>query len=163
MFGDTIVAAIDGHTQELESMWTGERETFEFEQHARSASGQEIWTDATVSIVNDENKHPRFAICMFRDKTELKHSERRIQHSKTHDSLTGLPNRVFFDEQLRRRFAEARALLDSFFAVLFIDLEHFKEVNESLGHAAGDLVLAADGRAAALVGRCAGRGCAPGQ
>jgi diguanylate cyclase (GGDEF)-like protein/PAS domain S-box-containing protein len=142
MFGDTIHGAIDGHTQELESMWTGERETFEFEQHARSASGQEIWTDATVSIVNDEHKHPRFAICMFRDKTELKHSERRIQHSKTHDSLTGLPNRVLFDEQLRRRFAEAGALLDSFFAVLFIDLEHFKEVNESLGHAAGDLVLA---------------------
>ncbi|MGB6985768.1 MAG: EAL domain-containing protein [Candidatus Aquilonibacter sp.] len=142
MFGDTIDAAIEGHTSELESMWTGERETFEFEQHARSASGQEIWTDATVSIVNDENKHPRFAICMFRDKTELKHSERRIQHSKTHDSLTGLPNRVLFDEQLRRRFEEAGALLDSFFAVLFIDLEHFKEVNESLGHAAGDLVLA---------------------
>jgi len=141
MFGDTIEGAMDEHTAEVESMWMGERETFEFELHAPSASGQEIWTDATVSIVNDENKHPRFAICMFRDKTELKHSERRIQHSKTHDALTGLPNRALFDEQLRSRFAEAGALLDSFFAVLFIDLEHFKEINESLGHAAGDLVL----------------------
>ena len=141
MFGDTIAAAMEGHTEELDSIWAGERETFEFEAHVRSASGQEIWTDATVSIVNDENKHPRFAICMFRDKTELKHSERRIAHSKTHDSLTGLPNRALFDDHLRRRFEEAGALLDSFFAVLFIDLEHFKEVNESLGHAAGDLVL----------------------
>ncbi len=140
MFGDTIAVAMEGHAPELDSMWAGERETFEFEQHVRSASGQEVWTDATVSIVNDENKHPRFAICMFRDKTELKHSERRIAHSKTHDSLTGLPNRALFDEQLRHRF-EAGALLDSFFAVLFIDLENFKEVNESLGHAAGDLVL----------------------
>ncbi|HUA09757.1 MAG TPA: EAL domain-containing protein [Candidatus Acidoferrales bacterium] len=141
MFGDTIDTAIDGHRDELESVWIGERETFEFEQHARSASGVEIWTDATVSIVMDENKAARFAICMFRDKTELKHSERRMQHSKTHDELTGLPNRALFDDLLRRRFGEAGALLDSFFAVLFVDLEHFKEVNESLGHAAGDLVL----------------------
>ena len=141
MFGDTIVSAIEGHTEELESLWTGDRETFEYEQQARSASGQEVWTDATVSIVNDENKHARFAICMFRDKTELKHSERRIQHSKTHDGLTGLPNRALFEDCLRGRFEEAGALLDSFFAVLFIDLEHFKEINESLGHAAGDVVL----------------------
>ena len=141
MFGDTLVTAIDGHAEKLESLWTGERETFEYEQQARSASGQEVWTDATVSIVNDENKHARFAICMFRDKTELKHSERRIQHSKTHDGLTGLPNRALFEDSLRGRFAEAGALLDSFFAVLFIDLEHFKEINESLGHAAGDVVL----------------------
>ena len=141
MFGDTLVTAIEGHVEELESLWMGERETFEYEQQARSASGQEVWTDATVSIVNDENRHARFAICMFRDKTELKHSERRIQHSKTHDGLTGLPNRALFEDGLRGRFAEAGALLDSFFAVLFIDLEHFKEINESLGHAAGDVVL----------------------
>jgi diguanylate cyclase (GGDEF)-like protein/PAS domain S-box-containing protein len=141
MFGSSIETAMDGHEDELESLWTGQRETFEYEQQARSASGQEVWTDATVSIVNDENKHPRFAICMFRDKTELKHSERRIQHSKTHDGLTGLPNRALFDDSLRRRFEEAGALLDSFFAVLFVDLEHFKEINESLGHAAGDVVL----------------------
>ncbi len=141
MFGDTLVTAIEGHAEELESLWAAERETFEYEQQARSASGQEVWTDATVSIVNDENKHARFAICMFRDKTELKHSERRIQHSKTHDGLTGLPNRALFEDCLRGRFAEAGALLDSFFAVLFIDLEHFKEINESLGHAAGDVVL----------------------
>ncbi|MGD0968206.1 MAG: EAL domain-containing protein [Candidatus Aquilonibacter sp.] len=141
MFGDSIASAIEGHETELESLWSGQRETFEYEAQARSLTGQEIWTDATISIVNDENRHPRFAICMFRDKTELKHSERRIQHSKTHDGLTGLPNRALFDEHLRRRFAESGALLDSFFAVLFVDLEHFKEINESLGHAAGDLVL----------------------
>ena len=141
MFGDSIATAIQGHEDELGSLWRGERETFEYEAQARSLSGQEVWTDATISIVNDENRIPRFAICMFRDKTELKHSERRIQHSKTHDSLTGLPNRALFDDHLRRRFEESGALLDSFFAVLFVDLEHFKEINESLGHAAGDLVL----------------------
>ena len=141
MFGDSVGTAIQGHEDELASLWRGDRETFEYEAQARSLSGQEIFTDATISIVNDETRQPRFAICMFRDKTELKHSERRIQHSATHDGLTGLPNRALFEDQLRRRFAESGALLDSFFAVLFVDLEHFKEINESLGHAAGDLVL----------------------
>ena len=141
MFGDAIDAVMEGREEALESLWTGDRETCEFEHHGRSPSGQELWTDVTLSIVNDENKDPRFAICMFRDKTELKASERRMLHSKTHDALTGLPNRTLFEDQLRRRFEESGALLDSFFAVLFVDLEHFKEINESLGHAAGDIVL----------------------
>ncbi|HET9028559.1 MAG TPA: EAL domain-containing protein [Candidatus Aquilonibacter sp.] len=141
MFGETIGAAIDGHEVELAALLAGERETFEFEQSSRSPSGQEIFTDATISVVNDDEHGPLFAICMFRDKTALKHSERRMQHDKMHDALTGLPNRQLFEQALRNRFDEAGALLDSFFAVLFVDLEHFKDVNESMGHAAGDLVL----------------------
>jgi diguanylate cyclase (GGDEF)-like protein len=66
-----------------------------------------------------------------------------MQYDKTHDALTGLPNRWLFEEHLRRRFEEATALLDSFFAVLFVDLERFRDVNESLGHNAGDGVLTA--------------------
>ncbi|MBV8490737.1 MAG: EAL domain-containing protein, partial [Candidatus Eremiobacteraeota bacterium] len=141
LFGDSIAAAMDGHEQELSELLNGERDTFEYEQHMRTALGQEVWTDATVSVVNEENGKPLFAICMFRDKTALKHSERRMQHDKTHDALTGLPNRWLFEEHLRRRFEEATALLDSFFAVLFVDLEHFRDINESLGHSAGDTVL----------------------
>ena len=141
LFGDSVAAALDGHEQELAELLAGERETFEYEQHLRTALGQEVWTDATISIVHEHDGKPLFAICMFRDKTALKHSERRILHDKTHDSLTGLPNRWLFEEQLRRRFEEATALLDSFFAVLFIDLEHFRDINESLGHGAGDSVL----------------------
>jgi diguanylate cyclase (GGDEF)-like protein/PAS domain S-box-containing protein len=141
LFGDSVAAALDGHEQELHELLAGERETFEYEQHLRTALGQEVWTDATVSVVSDADGTPLFAICMFRDKTELKHSERRMLHDKTHDSLTGLPNRWLFEEHLRRRFEEASALLDSFFAVLFVDLEHFRDINESLGHSAGDSVL----------------------
>lgn len=141
MFGDSIASAIEGHEPELGELMSGERDTFEFERHLRTPLGHEVWADATISIVSGAGGGPLFAICMFRDKTALKHSERRMLHDKTHDSLTGLPNRQLFEEHLRRRFDEANALLDSFFAVLFVDLEHFKDVNESMGHAAGDLVL----------------------
>ncbi|MEO9170698.1 MAG: EAL domain-containing protein, partial [Candidatus Baltobacteraceae bacterium] len=141
MFDESIEAAMEGHESQFADVFAGARETFEFEQHVRSRIGRETWTDVTVSIVNGPGGEPLFAICMFRDKTELKHSERKMQHDKTHDSLTGLPNRRLFEEHLCRRFDESSALLDSFFAVLFVDLEHFKDVNESMGHAAGDLAL----------------------
>jgi diguanylate cyclase (GGDEF)-like protein/PAS domain S-box-containing protein len=141
LFGEGAAAALEGHEAELAALLAGERDTFEFEQNLRTPLGKEVWTDATVSVVNGKDDRPLFAICMFRDKTELKHSERRILHDQMHDSLTGLPNRALFEEHLRRRFEEATALLDSFFAVLFIDLEHFRDVNESLGHNAGDAVL----------------------
>lgn len=141
MFDESTDSAMEGHEAEFSEIFSGERETFEFEQHVHSTIGREIWTDVTVSIVNGPDGGPLFAICMFRDKTELKHSQRRMLHDKTHDALTGLPNRQLFEEHLRRRFAEAGALLDSFFAVLFVDLDHFKDINESMGHAAGDLAL----------------------
>ncbi len=140
MFGGDITVALRGHEEDLADLLAGRRDTFEFEQHLRPAVGDEVWTDVTVSIVT-ANDAPVMAVCMFRDKTALKHSERRMQHDKTHDPLTGLPNRALFEQHLRHRFDEANALLDSFFAVLFIDLEHFKDVNESLGHATGDMVL----------------------
>jgi diguanylate cyclase (GGDEF)-like protein/PAS domain S-box-containing protein len=141
MFGETIGPALEGHECELAQLLDGERDTFEFEGHIASPSGQEVWTDATVSVVNDDAGAPLFAVCMFRDKTALKQHEKRMLHDKTHDRLTGLPNRQFFEECVRRRFEDSMTLFDSIFAVFVVDVERFKDVNESLGHAAGDLVL----------------------
>ncbi|MFI4932283.1 MAG: EAL domain-containing protein [Burkholderiales bacterium] len=75
-----------------------------------------------------------------RDITPRKQAEERIQYLATHDSLTGLPNRVMFAELLNHVIALARRNQRKF-AVLFIDLDRFKFINDSLGHEAGDALL----------------------
>jgi len=75
-----------------------------------------------------------------RDVTPRKQAEERIQYLATHDGLTGLPNRVMFGELLSHVLASARRNQRKF-AVLFIDLDRFKFINDSLGHEAGDALL----------------------
>lgn len=77
-----------------------------------------------------------------RDITQRKETERQVQHQAAHDALTGLPNRARFGELLSYQLQAARRD-GSRFAVLFVDLDHFKQINDRLGHAAGDQLLQA--------------------
>jgi diguanylate cyclase (GGDEF)-like protein len=76
-----------------------------------------------------------------RDVTEQKRIEAQLRHNATHDPLTGLPNRTLFIERLAQIMARSRRRSAPDYAVLFIDLDSFKVVNDSLGHAAGDEML----------------------
>ena len=142
VYGDNAAGVLEGHESEFSELMRGERDLFEFEQHVMTPSGQEAWTDSTVTLVNDETGKPFFAMVMFRDLTDLKRNERRMQHDLTHDALTGLPNRASFETKVREQFEEAKARPQSSFAVLYVDLDRFKDINESLGHDAGDFVIA---------------------
>ena len=83
----------------------------------------------------------------FRDVTQRKAAERQLLHDAFHDALTGLPNRALFTDRLRRSIAPRAARRPSTpFAVLFLDLDRFKVVNDSLGHAVGDQLLVAVAR-----------------
>jgi len=84
-------------------------------------------------------------VATLSDLGELRRNEARLHHLAHHDPLTGLPNRLLFESELARCIARARRNAQQF-ALLFIDIDHFKMINDTLGHAAGDQVLREVGR-----------------
>ncbi|MCK0507884.1 CHASE domain-containing protein [Aromatoleum anaerobium] len=94
-------------------------------------------SDAPLARAEDGLKG---AIVVLLDITERKDVERRIAHLATHDVLTGIPNRLMFSQQLTHAVDQARRYGHRF-ALLFVDLDHFKRVNDELGHHAGDQLL----------------------
>jgi diguanylate cyclase (GGDEF)-like protein/PAS domain S-box-containing protein len=102
-------------------------------------NGTRILTTKNLSIP-DETGEQRYLLSLSEDITERKEAEARIEHMAHHDALTGLPNRVAFVEHLTRSIDAAAASNESF-AVLSIDLDRFKEVNDTFGHAVGDDLL----------------------
>lgn len=82
-------------------------------------------------------------ICVCRDISELKQAQAQIIHNSLHDPLTGLPNRALLEDRLTLALQRAKTFQDYRYAVLFIDLDRFKVVNDSLGHLIGDQLLVA--------------------
>lgn len=74
------------------------------------------------------------------DITQRKQAEEKANYLAFHDNLTGLPNRLLFNERLKLTLAQAKRFEESF-AVIFLDLDGFKNINDTLGHSAGDMVL----------------------
>ncbi len=99
-------------------------------------------TISTGLAIRDGQGTPRYLVNVVQDVTERKHAEARIAHLAQHDPLTDLPNRVAFNEHIETVLQRARAENRNF-AVMSIDLDRFKEVNDVFGHAAGDSLLCA--------------------
>jgi diguanylate cyclase (GGDEF)-like protein/PAS domain S-box-containing protein len=97
------------------------------------------WFELSVSRKANSSTEPRF-IVLSRDVSARKEAEKKIFRLAYFDTLTGLPNRLAFSERLQREVQRA-SQPDSKLAVLFMDLDGFKNVNDTLGHGAGDLLL----------------------
>lgn len=102
--------------------------------------GSMLETEINAEIVRNAQGKPSGLIFVVRDISERKKTEQRIRHMAQHDALTGLPNRALFSDRLQRAIANAVRDQTSL-ALMFIDLDKFKPVNDTHGHAVGDLLL----------------------
>ena len=113
----------------------------ECEHRVRHENGEWRWVLARAGAVRDAaGKAIRLCGSMM-DVTERRAAADRVVHDALHDPLTRLPNRTMFLDLMKRSFARTRRREGYAFAVLFLDLDHFKSVNDGLGHAAGDDLL----------------------
>ncbi len=122
--------------------------TLENIHRLKHKNGHWIWILARGTIVYEDDGNMRL-IGMHIDITEQKelelkyaHQKKDLQYLANHDVLTGLPNRLLFQDRLEESLKRAKRK-DSLFALFFIDLDHFKEINDSFGHDVGDDVLKA--------------------
>lgn len=102
--------------------------------------GSVLDTEINAEIVRDGQGQPSGLIFVVRDVSERKKTEEHIRHMAQHDPLTGLPNRALFSDRLQRSIANA-VRDKTGLALMFIDLDKFKPVNDTYGHGVGDLLL----------------------
>ena len=104
------------------------------------SDGSNRVVEVSAAPIRDQSGELIAAVEVHHDITELKHLQQKFEHDSLHDVLTGLPNRKFFSERLTNALISAQRR-STRLAVLFLDLDSFKQINDSVGHAGGDQVL----------------------
>jgi diguanylate cyclase (GGDEF)-like protein/PAS domain S-box-containing protein len=123
----------------LSSLTSG-TDTYSGERRYLHPDGSVVWASIHITLVRDENGAPDYFLAQLQDITVRKDLERQLEHQALHDSLTGLPNRTLLDDRLAQGLARAKRRGKSL-GVMFLDVDHFKVINDSFGHSAGDELL----------------------
>ncbi len=140
-FGRVHPADLDKLKKDISSHLTGRTPHLETEHRLRTAAGEFRWMLARGLAVRDENEVASRMAGSLTDIDARKMTEQQLLHDAMHDALTGLANSALLMDRLAIALAQAKRRAEYRFAVLFLDLDRFKAVNDSLGHAIGDQLL----------------------
>ncbi|WP_024804002.1 bifunctional diguanylate cyclase/phosphodiesterase [Nocardia sp. BMG51109] len=115
----------------------GKHDNVSVEKAYLHRDGHTVWTNINVSLIRDEGGRPQYTLVLVEDISERRALRERLHHRAHHDPLTGLANRTRFFDALATAFAAP----DTRIGLCYVDLDHFKNVNDTFGHAAGDELL----------------------
>jgi diguanylate cyclase (GGDEF)-like protein/PAS domain S-box-containing protein len=139
--------------RQLDLHLEGRTSCFECEHRILHRDGEYRWVLNRGLAVFDNNKRAVRMAGSMADITDRKQAEEKLVHDALHDALSGLPNRVLFRDRLEHVLGRDRRGMACAFAVLYLDLDRFKIINDSLGHDAGDRLLSEIGRRLAEIVR----------
>jgi diguanylate cyclase (GGDEF)-like protein/PAS domain S-box-containing protein len=130
------------------AMRVGEIRVYDVEKRYLHAAGHTVWVAVHTTLIRDERGEPAYFLSQIEDITDRRRYESELQHMADHDPLTGLLNRRAYERSLAEHLARGERYGHEG-AVLVIDLDDFKEVNDTLGHSAGDELIVRVGGALA--------------
>ncbi|NOT48430.1 MAG: EAL domain-containing protein [Acidobacteria bacterium] len=125
----------------IHELISGKSANCQMEQRYLHKSGETVWASWSVSTASESKSSVPNLIFQIQDITARKSAEEKLQHEATHDVLTGLPNRKMFMNRLTDALTASKRNRNYKVSILFIDLDRFKYVNDSLGHLIGDQLL----------------------
>lgn len=136
----------------LARMIAGEVAVYADSRRFLHSNGHTVWTSMTSAVVGHDHGMPHYLVAQFEDITGRREAERLLTRQAMHDGLTGLPNRVLLMDRISQALARAHRR-STRLAVFFVDVDGFKTVNDTRGHAAGDLLLIEVGLRLSELGR----------
>nr|MBA2735869.1 EAL domain-containing protein [Pyrinomonadaceae bacterium] len=125
----------------VQELLDGVIKSLQLENRYIHKQGHIIWVLSSASLVRTEDGKPRHMVFQVQNISDRKQAEDQIHYAAFHDALTGLPNRTLLSDRMSMAVERAKRASDYKFAALFIDLDRFKVVNDTMGHEMGDKLL----------------------